>query len=81
MVAEILPWNGPLWTGVQRVAAILAAGNAAIMKPAQMASLSFARLAQLMADLDLPPGAIGVLTGPGGMDLTPTGPFTKNYED
>ena len=35
-------------------AAILAAGNAAIMKPAQMASLSFLRLAQLMAELDMP---------------------------
>ncbi|HET9878429.1 MAG TPA: aldehyde dehydrogenase family protein [Candidatus Limnocylindria bacterium] len=67
VVAEILPWNGPLWTGVQRMAAILAAGNAAIMKPAQMASLSFARLAQLMAELDLPPGAVNVLSGPGGV--------------
>lgn len=65
VVAEILPWNGPLWTGVQRMAAILAAGNAVIMKPAQLASLSFARLAQLMADLDLPPGAVNVVTGPG----------------
>jgi betaine-aldehyde dehydrogenase len=65
VVAEILPWNGPLWTGVQRMAAILAAGNAAIMKPAQMASLAFARLAQLFAELDLPPGVLSVLTGPG----------------
>jgi betaine-aldehyde dehydrogenase len=65
VVAEILPWNGPLWTGVQRMAAILAAGNAAIMKPAQLASLSFARLAQLLLEADLPPGAVGVLTGPG----------------
>jgi betaine-aldehyde dehydrogenase len=65
VVAEILPWNGPLWTGVQRMAAILAAGNAAIMKPAQLASLSFARLAQILLEADLPPGAVGVLTGPG----------------
>jgi acyl-CoA reductase-like NAD-dependent aldehyde dehydrogenase len=65
VVAEILPWNGPLWTGVQRMAAILAAGNAAIMKPAQLASLSFMRLAQLLVEADLPPGAITVLAGPG----------------
>lgn len=65
VVAEILPWNGPLWTGVQRMAAILAAGNAAIIKPAQLASLSFARLAQLLVEADLPAGAITVLTGPG----------------
>ncbi|TAK01089.1 MAG: aldehyde dehydrogenase family protein, partial [Chloroflexota bacterium] len=67
VVAEILPWNGPLWTGVQRMAAILAAGNAAIMKPAQMASLTFMRLAQLLLEADLPPGAVNVVAGPGGV--------------
>jgi len=67
VVAEILPWNGPLWTGVQRMAAILAAGNAAIMKPAQMASLTFMRLAQLLLEADLPPGVVNVVAGPGGV--------------
>ena len=67
VVAEILPWNGPLWTGVQRMAAILAAGNAAIIKPAQMASLTFMRLAQLLLEADLPPGAVNVVAGPGGV--------------
>lgn len=66
VVAEILPWNGPLWTGVQRLAAILAAGNAAIVKPAQLASLVFMRLAELLLEADLPPGAVNVLAGPGG---------------
>lgn len=67
VVAEILPWNGPLWTGVQRLAAILAAGNAAIIKPAQMASLTFMRLAQLLLEADLPPGVVNVVAGPGGV--------------
>jgi acyl-CoA reductase-like NAD-dependent aldehyde dehydrogenase len=67
VVAEILPWNGPLWTGVQRLAAILAAGNAAIVKPAQLASLTFMRLAQLLLEADLPPGAVNVVAGPGGI--------------
>jgi aldehyde dehydrogenase (NAD+) len=66
VVAEILPWNGPLWTGIQRMAAILAAGNAAIIKPAQMASLCFMKVAQLLVEADLPPGAVSVLAGPGG---------------
>jgi acyl-CoA reductase-like NAD-dependent aldehyde dehydrogenase len=65
VVVEILPWNGPIWTGVQRMAAILAAGNTAIIKPAQMASLVFARIGQLIAELDLPPGVVNVLSGPG----------------
>jgi acyl-CoA reductase-like NAD-dependent aldehyde dehydrogenase len=67
VVAEILPWNGPLWTGIQRLAAILAAGNAAIVKPAQMASLTFMRVAELLLEADLPPGAVNVLAGPGGV--------------
>jgi acyl-CoA reductase-like NAD-dependent aldehyde dehydrogenase len=67
VVAEMLPWNGPLWTGVQRMAAILAAGNAAIIKPAQLASLTFMRLAQLLVEADLPPGAVNVIAGPGGV--------------
>ncbi len=66
VVAEILPWNGPLWTGIQRLAAILAAGNAAIVKPAQMASLCFMRVAQLLVEADLPAGAVSVVAGPGG---------------
>ena len=67
VVVEILPWNGPLWTGVQRMAAILGAGNAAIVKPAQLASLTFMRVAQLLLEADLPPGAVNVLAGPGGV--------------
>ena len=67
VVVEILPWNGPLWTGVQRMAAILAAGNAAIVKPAQLASLTFMRVAQLLLEADLPPGAVNVVAGPGGV--------------
>ena len=67
VVAEILPWNGPLWTGVQRLAAILAAGNTAIVKPAQMASLTFMRLAQLLLEADLPPGVVNVVAGSGSV--------------
>ncbi|HWP63536.1 MAG TPA: aldehyde dehydrogenase family protein [Candidatus Binatia bacterium] len=66
VVVEILPWNGPLWTGIQRLAAILAAGNAAIVKPAQLTSLVFMRVAQLLVEADLPPGVVSVLAGPGG---------------
>ncbi|MFG1779520.1 aldehyde dehydrogenase family protein [Micromonospora sp. NPDC049048] len=65
VVLEILPWNGPLWTGVQRMAAILAGGNAAILKPAELSSASFLRLAQLITQVGFPPGAVQVLPGPG----------------
>lgn len=64
VVLEILPWNGPLWTGVQRMAAILAAGNVAIMKPSELASASFSYLGSLIADV-LPPGVLTVINGRG----------------
>lgn len=64
VVLEVLPWNGPLWTGVQRMAAILAAGNVAIMKPSELASASFSYLASLIADV-LPPGVLTVINGRG----------------
>lgn len=64
VVLEVLPWNGPLWTGVQRLAAILAAGNAAIIKPAELASASFLHLAKLTADL-FPAGVFNVVAGSG----------------
>lgn len=64
VVLEVLPWNGPLWTGVQRMAAILAAGNVAIMKPSELASASFSYLASLVADV-LPPGVLTVINGRG----------------
>lgn len=68
VVAEIFPWNGPLWTGIQRMAAILAAGNAAILKPASPASLAFARFAQLLAEIEeIPAGVINVLSGSGSV--------------
>jgi len=65
VVVEVLPWNGPLWTGVQRVAAILAAGNACIVKPAMIASASFLHFARLVAPL-FPAGILQVLPGSGG---------------
>lgn len=64
VVLEVLPWNGPLWTGVQRMAAILASGNVAIMKPSELASASFSYLASLIADV-LPPGVLTVVNGRG----------------
>lgn len=67
VVLEILPWNGPLWTGVQRLAAILAGGNAAVLKPAELASAAFLRFAQLVVEAELPAGAVQVLPGDGAV--------------
>jgi acyl-CoA reductase-like NAD-dependent aldehyde dehydrogenase len=65
VVLEVLPWNGPIWTGLQNVAAILAAGNVAVVKPASVASASFLHFAKIISEI-LPAGVITVLPGPGG---------------
>jgi acyl-CoA reductase-like NAD-dependent aldehyde dehydrogenase len=52
---------------VQRLAAILAGGNAALLKPAELSSASFLRLAQLVVEAGFPAGAVQVLPGDGAV--------------
>ncbi len=65
VVAVITPWNFPLaiLTGV--TSAALAAGNAAIMKPAEQSSVVAARLMGLWQEAGIPPGVVQYLPGRG----------------
>jgi acyl-CoA reductase-like NAD-dependent aldehyde dehydrogenase len=65
VVAEIVPWNGPFMMGCQKVAAILAAGNAVILKPPRDGSLSLLALGEYAIKAGLPPGVLNILTGGG----------------
>lgn len=65
VVLEILPWNGPLMMGLQKVANILAAGNTVIIKPPADASLSLLEAAKAFEEAGFPPGVVNVVTGPG----------------
>lgn len=67
VVAEILPWNGPLMMGCQKVAAILAAGNTVIIKPSSQASLSILKLAEIFHEAGFPEGSVNVVTGSGSV--------------
>ena len=67
VVAEILPWNGPLMMGCQKVAAILAAGNTVIIKPSTLASLSLLKLAEIFHEAGFPKGSVNVVTGSGSL--------------
>ena len=66
VVGEILPWNGPLMMGSQKIGAILAAGNTVIVKPPQWASASMLLLAEVFDEAGFPPGVVNVVTGSGG---------------
>jgi betaine-aldehyde dehydrogenase len=60
VVARLLPFNHPLMFCAGKTAAILAAGNAVIVKPAEQTPLSALRLAELIGPL-FPAGVFNVL--------------------
>src|SRR2546430_13897457 len=68
VVAVITPWNWPLTLLVRSLAPALAAGNAAVVKPASLTSaVTVEALALLAAQPDLPDGILGCVLGSGGV--------------
>ena len=65
VVALIVPWDFPLTIASWKVAPALAAGNAAILKPASYTPLTALELGRLALEAGLPPGVLNVLTGSG----------------
>ncbi|WP_370741346.1 aldehyde dehydrogenase [Thalassovita mangrovi] len=65
VVGAIVPWNFPLMIGAWKLAPALAAGNSVVLKPAETASLSLLRLAEICAEAGLPDGVLNVVTGEG----------------
>lgn len=65
VVAAIVPWNFPMMIGAWKIAPALAAGNSVVLKPAEGASLTLLRLAELCAEAGLPEGVLNVVTGYG----------------
>jgi acyl-CoA reductase-like NAD-dependent aldehyde dehydrogenase len=64
--ACITPWNVPLMIAGD-LAPALAAGNTCVCKPPSVDSLPVLKIGEILAeDPDLPPGAINIVTGPGG---------------
>src|SRR5260370_8325412 len=63
VVALITPWNFPLVEASYKIAPALAAGNAAILKPAEQTPLSALRLCELAAEAGLPAGVLNVPPG------------------
>jgi acyl-CoA reductase-like NAD-dependent aldehyde dehydrogenase len=63
--AQIIPWNFPISMGARGIAPSLAAGNCVVAKPAEQASLTILRLAELAFEAGLPAGAFNVVTGLG----------------
>ncbi|MGH1354660.1 MAG: aldehyde dehydrogenase [Thalassovita sp.] len=65
VIGAIVPWNFPLMIGAWKLAPALAAGNSVVLKPAETASLSLLRLAEICTQAGLPDGVLNVVTGYG----------------
>lgn len=63
VAAAISPWNFPLMQASWKVAPALAFGNTVVLKPAEQAPASCARLGVLALEAGLPPGVLNVLQG------------------
>ena len=61
----IVPWNVPLPMAVAKLAPALAAGCTAVLKPAELTPLTALRLGELVAEADIPPGVVNIVTGLG----------------
>lgn len=67
VVAAITPWNSPIASEAQKLAPALAAGNAVVIKPAEVTPLMALELARLCEQAGLPKGLVSVLPGKGSV--------------
>jgi len=65
VVGGIVPWNGPLNSQLYVLGPVLATGCTTVLKPAEDASLSILRTAELLQEAGVPPGVVNVVTGYG----------------
>ena len=76
VIAAITPFNFPLNLAMHKIGPAIAAGNAVVHKPASATPVTALMLAAIFEECGLPPGALNVVTGPGGVvgDLLVTHP-------
>ncbi len=64
--ALFVSWNGSLISSAKKLSAALATGNTCVIKAPSFSSLTVLKLAEVLEKMDLPPGTVNVITGPGG---------------
>ncbi|MGY1773136.1 aldehyde dehydrogenase family protein [Blastococcus sp. SYSU D00813] len=63
VIGVIVPWNGPLVGIAMAVAPALAAGNAVVVKPPELAPLAPIRFGEICREVGLPAGLVNVVPG------------------
>lgn len=76
VVAAITPWNSPATLEAQKLAPILAAGNAIVLKPSEVTPLIALEYARIAEKCGVPKGVLSVLVGAGD-----TGGTLVNHPD
>jgi aminomuconate-semialdehyde/2-hydroxymuconate-6-semialdehyde dehydrogenase len=67
VAALITPWNVPFMLTTWKLGPCLAAGNTAVIKPAEMTPLSVSLLGEIAKEAGIPDGVVNVLHGLGGV--------------
>ncbi|BCQ29509.1 aldehyde dehydrogenase family protein (plasmid) [Caballeronia sp. NK8] len=67
VIAAITPWNSPIASDAQKLAPALAAGNAVVLKPAEVTPLASLALARICEEAGVPKGVVSVLPGKGSV--------------
>src|SRR5213078_4278094 len=65
VVGIITPWNWPYTMPAELIAPALASGNTVVWTPAPSTTVSAVALAECIAEADLPPVVLNLVTGPG----------------
>lgn len=65
VVGLIIPWNGPFFVAMLKVAPALAAGCSCVLKPAEETPLTALKLEEIFREAGLPDGVLNVVTGYG----------------
>ena len=63
VVGAYVPYNSPLTQFVKKLGAVLATGCTMVVKPADQASLTILRVAELLMEAGVPDGVVNVITG------------------
>jgi acyl-CoA reductase-like NAD-dependent aldehyde dehydrogenase len=65
VVGAITPWNYPLHQIAAKVAPAMAAGCTIVVKPSEVAPLNAYVLAEVLAEVGVPPGVVNIVSGTG----------------
>ncbi len=65
VAAQVIPWNFPLLMAAWKLAPALATGNTVVLKPAETTPLTAMLLAEILQEVDLPPGVVNIVNGAG----------------